>query len=175
MPDIFISYSIGRLERIDLLKRTVAAEGLRLGERRVLTGVEVAVVPRRHHDIVSHTGGGDSALRASPGHHGGTFGESSVQDLVPADGVAASGLKEPCHPVDQIALQLVHILKALGLHPAAAVISPIGTLNYKGKDIKVADGKVGATAQKLYDTLYGIQTGSVEDFMGWTYPLGLKA
>ncbi|MDY4254399.1 MAG: branched-chain amino acid aminotransferase [Oscillospiraceae bacterium] len=57
----------------------------------------------------------------------------------------------------------------------AAVISPIGTLNYKGKDIKVADGKVGATAQKLYDTLYGIQTGSVEDFMGWTYPLGLKA
>ena len=70
---------------------------------------------------MSHTGGGDSALRASPGHHGGTFGESSVQDLVPADGVAASGLKEPCHPVDQIALQLVHILKALGLHPAAAV------------------------------------------------------
>ena len=57
----------------------------------------------------------------------------------------------------------------------AAVISPIGTLNYKGKDIKVADGNVGATAQKLYDTLYGIQTGSVEDFMGWTYPLGLKA
>ena len=57
----------------------------------------------------------------------------------------------------------------------AAVISPIGTLNYKGRDIPVADGKVGPTAQKLYDTLYGIQTGTVEDFMGWTYPLGLKA
>ena len=57
----------------------------------------------------------------------------------------------------------------------AAVISPIGCLNYKGTDHLVADGKVGETAQKLYDTLYGIQTGTVEDFMGWTYPLDLKA
>ena len=39
----------------------------------------------------------------------------------------------------------------------------------------VADGKVGEVAQKLYDTIYGIQTGAVEDFMGWTYPLDLKA
>ena len=57
----------------------------------------------------------------------------------------------------------------------AAVISPIGTLNYNGEDHAVADGKVGPLAQKLYDTLYGIQTGTVEDFMGWTCPLGLKA
>ena len=28
-----------------------------------------------------------------------------------------------------------------------------------------------AVAQKLYDTLYGIQTGKVEDDMGWTYKL----
>ena len=53
----------------------------------------------------------------------------------------------------------------------AAVISPIGCLNYKGVDVQVADGKVGPVAQKLYDTLYGIQTGTVEDFMGWTYKL----
>ena len=57
----------------------------------------------------------------------------------------------------------------------AAVISPIGWLNCKGEDYQVADGKVGPVAQKLYDTLYGIQTGTVEDFMGWTYPLDLKA
>ena len=35
----------------------------------------------------------------------------------------------------------------------------------------VADGKVGPVAQKLYDNLYGMQTGSVEDVMGWTYKL----
>ena len=51
----------------------------------------------------------------------------------------------------------------------AAVISPIGWLNYNGEDVQVADGKVGPVAQKLYDTLYGMQTGTVEDFMGWTY------
>jgi hypothetical protein len=26
-------------------------------------------------------------------------------------------------------------------------------------------------AQKLYDTIYGMQTGKVEDDMGWTYKL----
>ncbi len=54
----------------------------------------------------------------------------------------------------------------------AAVISPIGWLNYKGEDYQVADGNVGPVAQKLYDNLYGMQTGKVEDDMGWTYPLG---
>ncbi len=54
----------------------------------------------------------------------------------------------------------------------AAVISPIGWLNYMGEDYQVADSKVGPIAQKLYDNLYGMQTGKVEDDMGWTYPLG---
>ncbi|MDO5014808.1 MAG: branched-chain amino acid aminotransferase [Clostridia bacterium] len=62
-------------------------------------------------------------------------------------------------------------LKEIFASGTAAVISPIGVLNYKGKDYTVGDGQVGETAQKLYDTLYGIQTGTVEDFMGWTYPL----
>ncbi len=53
----------------------------------------------------------------------------------------------------------------------AAVISPIGCLNYKGKDYKVADEQVGPISQKLYDTIYGMQTGTVEDDMGWTYKL----
>ena len=53
----------------------------------------------------------------------------------------------------------------------AAVISPIGWLNHSGEDIQVADGKVGPIAQKLYDTLYGMQTGTREDDMGWIYKL----
>lgn len=65
-------------------------------------------------------------------------------------------------------------LKEIFASGTAAVISPIGDLNYKGKDYQVGDGKVGETAQKLYDTLYGMQTGKLEDFMGWTYPLNLK-
>ena len=53
----------------------------------------------------------------------------------------------------------------------AAVISPIGWLNYKGTDVQVADGKVGPVALKLYNTLYGMQTGTVADDMGWTVKL----
>ena len=57
----------------------------------------------------------------------------------------------------------------------AAVISPIGTLCVKCEDFTVGDGNVGPLVQKLYDNIYGMQTGKVEDYMGWVYPLGLKA
>ena len=63
-------------------------------------------------------------------------------------------------------------LKEIFASGTAAVISPIGWLNVKGEDMQVADGKVGPVAQKLYDNIYGMQTGVVEDTMGWTYPLG---
>ena len=63
-------------------------------------------------------------------------------------------------------------LKEIFASGTAAVISPIGWLNHNGVDMQVADGKVGPVAQKLYDNLYGMQTGTVEDTMGWTYPLG---
>lgn len=53
----------------------------------------------------------------------------------------------------------------------AAVISPIGEIYYNGKNLKLNNGKVGPLAQKLYDTLVGIQTGKLEDKHGWTVKL----
>lgn len=53
----------------------------------------------------------------------------------------------------------------------AAVISPIGKMGWKDKTVTINGGKIGELSQKLYDTLYGIQTGEVEDFMGWTVPV----
>ena len=49
----------------------------------------------------------------------------------------------------------------------AAVISPVGKLSYKGKDYVINQGKVGPLAQKLYDTIMGIQYGKTEDPYGW--------
>ena len=49
----------------------------------------------------------------------------------------------------------------------ACVISPIGYLRYKGEDIVINNGNVGDLSQKLYDTIYGMQTGVVPDDMGW--------
>lgn len=49
----------------------------------------------------------------------------------------------------------------------AAVVSPVGKLTYKGKAATVNNGQIGELTQKLYDTLTGIQTGSVSDKYGW--------
>ncbi len=47
------------------------------------------------------------------------------------------------------------------------VISPIGTLCYKGEDYAINNNEVGSLSQKLYDTLSGIQTGKLPDTRGW--------
>lgn len=50
----------------------------------------------------------------------------------------------------------------------AAVISPVGELNWNGNKISINNGKIGELSQKLYDTITGIQFGKTEDFMNWT-------
>ena len=49
----------------------------------------------------------------------------------------------------------------------AAVISPVGELNYNGKVMTINDGKIGTISQKLYDVMTGIQWGKLPDDMGW--------
>lgn len=53
----------------------------------------------------------------------------------------------------------------------AAVISPIGELNYQGQGYVVNDSRIGALSQKLYDELTGIQWGQKDDPFGWTCPV----
>ena len=53
----------------------------------------------------------------------------------------------------------------------AAVISPIGELKWKDERIIVNNGEIGEVTQMLYDTLIGIQNGSLEDPFGWTIKL----
>ncbi len=54
----------------------------------------------------------------------------------------------------------------------AAVVSPIGTLAYEGKEHMVGGGGIGAVTQKLYDTLTGIQWGTLPDTFGWCHTVG---
>ncbi|MBC7958283.1 MAG: branched-chain amino acid aminotransferase [Vallitaleaceae bacterium] len=49
----------------------------------------------------------------------------------------------------------------------AAVISPVGQLNWDGKIFSVNNGKIGVLSQKIYDVVTGIQTGEMEDTFGW--------
>ncbi|MBQ1553769.1 MAG: branched-chain amino acid aminotransferase [Clostridia bacterium] len=49
----------------------------------------------------------------------------------------------------------------------AAVISPVGKLRYKDDVMTINGGGIGPVSQKLYDTITGIQGGTLEDKFGW--------
>lgn len=59
------------------------------------------------------------------------------------------------------------ILKEVFGTGTAAVISPVGLLSFKGQSIIINDMKIGEIAQKMYDTITGIQYGEIEDKYGW--------
>ena len=50
----------------------------------------------------------------------------------------------------------------------AAVISPIGTLGWEGKEFTIGNG-IGELSQLLYDQLTGIQYGRLPDPFGWVH------
>lgn len=50
----------------------------------------------------------------------------------------------------------------------AAVISPVGELNYDGKIITINNGEIGPFSHKLYDAITAIQSGKAEDVLDWT-------
>ena len=53
----------------------------------------------------------------------------------------------------------------------AAVISPVGALIWGDREIVINNNEIGPTAQLLYNTLTGIQYGTVEDKQNWVLPL----
>lgn len=54
----------------------------------------------------------------------------------------------------------------------AAVISPVGSLHYKGVDYELNGGKVGEVTANLYHHLVDIQYGRVRDPYGWVNEIG---
>ena len=50
----------------------------------------------------------------------------------------------------------------------AAVVSPIGLLDTGDVKMTINGGEIGGVAQKLYDTLTGLQWGKLSDDFGWT-------
>jgi branched-chain amino acid aminotransferase len=54
----------------------------------------------------------------------------------------------------------------------AAVISPVGSLQYKEKNYLVSNNKVGKITQELYNRLVNIQYGLAPDPFGWVKEIG---
>jgi branched-chain amino acid aminotransferase len=53
----------------------------------------------------------------------------------------------------------------------AAVVSPVGALGFQEEVLTVGDGKPGQLSQHLYETITGIQYGTLPDRHGWMTPL----
>ncbi|HPF54594.1 MAG TPA: branched-chain amino acid aminotransferase [Eubacteriales bacterium] len=53
----------------------------------------------------------------------------------------------------------------------AAVISPVGSLLYKGEEVVINNRAIGSFAQQFYDEIVGMQFGKVADKHGWTVEL----
>ena len=51
----------------------------------------------------------------------------------------------------------------------AAVISPVGTINFSGEDLVINNGEMGKITSWLYDRITGIQTRRYADDFGWVY------
>ena len=49
----------------------------------------------------------------------------------------------------------------------AAVISPVGLIEHEGKVLEIGDGNIGPFAQKVYDSITGIQYGKLDDPFEW--------
>lgn len=93
----------------------------------------------------------------------------SVIELLKSWGVAVI---ERQLAIDEIAgaYQAGKLEEAFGTG-TAAVISPVGELKYGDLVMKIGDGKIGPTSQRLYDTLTGIQWGRCDDPFGWRVPV----
>ena len=93
----------------------------------------------------------------------------SAIELLRSQGISVS---ERLLSVDELiaACEAGKLEEAWGIG-TAAIISPIGSLAYQGKEYQINGGKIGEFSQKLYDDLSGIQWGLKEDTMGWTYPV----
>ena len=49
----------------------------------------------------------------------------------------------------------------------AAIVAPIGSINYKGKDHTFCDGEIGEVTNEIYNYITGIQFGKADDDFGW--------
>ncbi len=53
----------------------------------------------------------------------------------------------------------------------AAVISPVGLLDWNGKKLTINNGEIGTVSQMLYDEITGIQFGEKKDEFGWSHEI----
>ncbi|MHB2150779.1 branched-chain amino acid aminotransferase [Calditrichota bacterium LG25] len=79
------------------------------------------------------------------------------------------GMKVEQRPID---VEEIFDFKEAGCCGTAAVITPVKSIKYRDREVTYLQGdEVGPVCRKLYDTLTGIQLGTVEDKYGWSFEI----
>jgi len=82
-------------------------------------------------------------------------------------------VEERLLPIEELMLAAADgSLKEAWCVGTAAVVCPIGLLEYKGKKYEINHNGIGEVTQRIYDELTGIQWGRKEDPFGWTCIVG---
>jgi len=82
------------------------------------------------------------------------------------------GMSVEKRPVD---IEEIHSFEEAGCCGTAAVITPVKSITHKNNTVTYCpDDTPGEKTMKLYNTLTGIQTGTVEDKFGWNHKINIE-
>jgi branched-chain amino acid aminotransferase len=93
----------------------------------------------------------------------------SITNMSLKEVAADLGWKVECRPIPYEEISTFAEIAACG---TAVVVTPVWEITRGSDVIRVGDGvTVGPHLQKLYDTVQGIQYGTLEDAHGWCHPV----
>ncbi|MDX1433734.1 MAG: branched-chain amino acid aminotransferase, partial [Gammaproteobacteria bacterium] len=89
---------------------------------------------------------------------------------------AGHAVEERRITIDEVtdAIQSGDMVEAFGAG-TAAIISPVGSLSYRGERLEINEGRPGEVTRWLYDQITGIQRGEIEDRHGWNHMIEVRA
>ena len=95
--------------------------------------------------------------------------EELIESLKKLPGVGTKSAERMAYQILNFTEDEVKDFAECGLCGTAAVISPVGKIVDHGKEICLPAGmtEMGPVLKKLYDTLTGIQMGTIEAPEGW--------
>ena len=129
--------------RIDLLQRDEAtiSAGLVIGLTLIEVQIDVAI--GGEDDIVAFLGSLDSTLFATPAHDRSVGSETTHEDLIPADELAALAVEVLLDTADHIALERVVVLETFALHACLTLgaLTPVLHRSFVTTDVDVLRGE----------------------------------
>ena len=117
--------------RIDLLQRDEATISAGLVVGLTLIEVQIDVAIGGEDDIVAFLGSLDRTLFATPAHDRSVGSETTHEDLIPADELAALAVEVLLDTADHIALERVVVLETFALH-ACLTLGALAPVLHRG-------------------------------------------